>query len=91
MLLRHYFNFETAFERERADSGKNSNRGTPGATSAEDDLLRLGYLGRGAGGVVYKALHLPTLRLCAIKVVPVHDSKHRDQLVAEMKAVRFNI
>jgi hypothetical protein len=60
------------------------------SASAEDDLLRLGYLGRGAGGVVYKALHLPTLRICAVKVVPVHDSKHREQMVSEMKALRQN-
>ena len=71
-------------------TGAKTRQHHPGA-SADDDLLRLGYLGRGAGGMVYKALHLPTLRLCAVKVVPVHDSKHRDQLVAEMKALRQNL
>jgi serine/threonine protein kinase len=75
---------------ERTDSG-NGRDGVASSGSAEDDLLRLGYLGRGAGGVVYKALHLPTLRLCAVKVVPVHDRQHREQLVSEMKALRQNL
>eukprot|EP00946_MAST-07B_sp_MAST-7B-sp1_P001966 g1966.t1 len=52
--------------------------------AAESELLRLGYLGRGAGGVVYKALHLPTLRICAVKCVSIHDEQHRDQLISEL-------
>ena len=41
-------------------------------------------------GAVYKALHIPTLRLCAVKVVPVHDKVHRQQLISEVMALRQN-
>ena len=63
---------------------------TPGK-SVESDLLRLGYLGRGAGGIVYKSIHMPTLRICAMKCVSVYDAQHRDQLVSEIKALRSNL
>jgi serine/threonine protein kinase len=59
--------------------------------AVESDLLRLGYLGRGAGGVVYKSLHMPTLRICAVKCVGIYDEQHRDQLVSEVKALRSNL
>ena len=37
------------------------------------DLIILNELGKGAGGKVYKALHVPTMKLVAIKVRKLYD------------------
>ena len=54
-------------------------------------LIGLGNLGRGAGGTVKKALHVPTMRLCAVKTVDIWDDQHRDQLVSEINNLRENL
>jgi hypothetical protein len=41
------------------------------------DLVRLDVLGRGASGLVYKSLHLGTLTMVAVKVIPVFESDKR--------------
>ena len=48
------------------------------------DLVRLSELGAGASGTVVKALHLPTLRLLALKTVSVFSQTDRHQLVKEL-------
>ena len=52
-----------------------------GSASAEDELLRLCVLGKGAGGIVYKAVHVPSLRIVAIKKIAVFDKDKRHQMV----------
>ena len=42
----------------------------------------LGALGRGASGVVWRALHLPSLTLLAVKSIPCFDQLKRHQLVS---------
>ena len=44
-----------------------------------DDFLILKELGRGAGGVVSKAVHLPSLKVVAIKRVRMNDAEKRAQ------------
>jgi len=51
----------------------------------KDCLVVLEELGQGAAGRVYKALHVPTLRLIALKVFRVHDEARRRQLVTELR------
>ncbi|KAF1321077.1 Ste/ste7 protein kinase, partial [Globisporangium splendens] len=66
---------------------------TPGQqpSNAKKHLVKLGVLGRGASGVVHKALHVPSLLLVAVKVIPVFENEKRHQLIAELKALYNNL
>ena len=46
-----------------------------------------GFLGRGAGGIVTRALHRPTGTPLAIKQVQLHDKGKRDQLLNDVRAL----
>ncbi|OQR82905.1 serine/threonine protein kinase [Achlya hypogyna] len=54
-------------------------------------LVKLGVLGKGASGVVHKALHVPSLLLVAVKVIPVFENEKRHQLIAEVKTLYNNM
>ena len=74
------------------NEGKSSSNGTDHlvedmTANAEDELLRLCVLGKGAGGIVYKAVHVPSLRIVAIKKIAVFDQDKRHQMVRELKAL----
>ncbi|TYZ56942.1 hypothetical protein PybrP1_003195 [[Pythium] brassicae (nom. inval.)] len=60
-------------------------------SNAKKYLVKLGVLGRGASGVVHKALHVPSLLLVAVKVIPVFENEKRHQLIAELKALYNNL
>ncbi|KAF1331277.1 Ste/ste7 protein kinase, partial [Globisporangium splendens] len=60
-------------------------------SNAKKHLVKLGVLGRGASGVVHKALHVPSLLLVAVKVIPVFENEKRHQLIAELKALYNNL
>lgn len=60
-------------------------------SNAKKHLVKLGVLGRGASGVVHKALHVPSLLLVAVKVIPVFEIEKRHQLIAELKALYNNL
>ncbi len=51
----------------------------------------LNELGQGAGGKVYKALHVPTMKLVAVKMVRLYDKNKRHQMVRELKSLYANI
>ena len=55
------------------------------------EMLKLCVLGRGAGGIVYKSLHMPTMRIVAVKNIPVYESDKRHQMVRELKALYQNL
>lgn len=59
--------------------------------NTKQHLVKLGVLGRGASGVVHKALHMPSLLLVAVKVIPVFENEKRHQLIAELKALYKNL
>lgn len=59
--------------------------------NTKKNLVKLGILGRGASGVVHKALHMPSLLLVAVKVIPVFENEKRHQLIAELKALYNNL
>ncbi|KAL3667047.1 hypothetical protein V7S43_007990 [Phytophthora oleae] len=81
---------------------RSPDRGTGGPSSTQSDrrqqpsntkkhLVKLGVLGRGASGVVHKALHVPSLMLVAVKVIPVFEHEKRHQLIAELKSLYNNL
>ena len=39
---------------------------------------------------MYKALHVPTLKLVAVKVIRIYDKTKRHQLVRELKSLHAN-
>lgn len=49
------------------------------------DVMVFGALGAGAGGVVKKAVHVPTHRFIALKSMTVFEREKRAALIAEMK------
>jgi len=51
------------------------------------DLVKLGDLGRGACGVVIKALHMHTFRMVAVKDIVIFDKARRSQLMRELYAL----
>lgn len=51
-----------------------------------NDLVRLGEIGRGANGAVHKAVHLPTLKIVALKSVSIFDKDERHQFLQELHA-----
>ncbi|CAM9508796.1 unnamed protein product, partial [Phaeothamnion confervicola] len=58
--------------------------------SIAENLVRLEELGHGASGCVYKALHATTLKLLAVKEIPVHDKSRRHQVGAEINTLIAN-
>lgn len=44
-------------------------------------------VGRGACGIVHEALHVPTLKLVAVKSVAVNDGEKRKQMIKELRAM----
>lgn len=56
-----------------------------------DNLLELGFLGRGAGSVeVVKALHFPSMRMVAVKKVPINDPGKLAQAIHELEQLMTN-
>lgn len=56
-----------------------------------DNLLELGFLGRGAGSVeVVKALHFPSMRMVAVKKVPIDDPAKLAQAIHELEQLMTN-
>ena len=71
--------------------GVKASGGVGGGGGAKDLMVPLGVLGKGASGVVRKALHVPALILVAQKVIPVFEEERRHQMVRELKALYRNL
>jgi len=50
----------------------------------EIEIDRTALLGRGAGGIVTRAVHIPTNTILAVKVVHVEDKSKRTQLINDL-------
>ncbi|GMH60924.1 hypothetical protein TrST_g8755 [Triparma strigata] len=50
----------------------------------QSEIIMLKEVGRGACGIVHEALHVPTMRLVAVKSVPVGDAEKRRQMTSEL-------
>lgn len=61
------------------------------ANAIQKSLQFLTKLGKGAGGVVYKAIHLQTLRLMAVKSIKVNEKEKRHQMARELVVLNSNL
>eukprot|EP00003_Mantamonas_plastica_P030918 TRINITY_DN7826_c0_g2_i2.p1 TRINITY_DN7826_c0_g2~~TRINITY_DN7826_c0_g2_i2.p1 ORF type:complete len:600 (-),score=156.89 TRINITY_DN7826_c0_g2_i2:37-1836(-) len=54
-----------------------------------DDIEQLHLVGRGAGGMVKKAVHIPTQRTMALKIIPldVSEEQARKQIISELSTL----
>jgi serine/threonine protein kinase len=59
---------------------------TYGTDLHEEDLVKLGELGRGQNGCVMKAFHIPTISIVALKTLSAFSKDERHQLVKELSA-----
>ncbi|OQR94452.1 dual specificity mitogen-activated protein kinase kinase [Achlya hypogyna] len=57
----------------------------------QENLVRVREVGRGASGIVFKAVHIPTLKVVAIKDVSVYGKGQRRQMVRELHALYANL
>jgi hypothetical protein len=60
-------------------------------TSGRSDFVIIGSLGRGASGSVLEALHLPTLTLVALKLLPVSNAENLHQIASELEVLYRNL
>lgn len=61
-----------------------------GSTTHKKDYLKLQFLGRGASGMVYKAVHIPSLTIAAVKIVEIAEEEKRKQLITELNTLYYN-
>ena len=61
------------------------------STSFKNTSVRVGVLGSGASGRVYKVVHVPSLTVVAVKSIPVYDVSKRHRLEEEFKALLLNL
>ena len=64
---------------------------TDDARKGSDAFLEVGALGSGASGTVVEALHLPTLTIVALKILPVHNPKKNHHLSQELAVLYRNL
>lgn len=63
-------------------TGAGTGSGTP--RRSREKYILLDELGSGGGGTVHKALHVPSMRLVAVKMVEVHNDEKRRQVLKEL-------
>lgn len=84
------------------ENGLSSQVGEAGAAEGEEEVtslrdsgraqfLEIGSLGSGASGSVVEALHVPTLTIVALKMLPVHNNEKRLQLSSELQILYQNL
>lgn len=61
------------------------------ARNVRETLVKIDQIGRGASGVVHRALHVPSMRLVAVKEIPVFEQEKRRQMIKEVKALYSNL
>mmetsp|Transcript_7332 Transcript_7332/g.10233 ORF Transcript_7332/g.10233 Transcript_7332/m.10233 type:complete len:485 (+) Transcript_7332:93-1547(+) len=62
-----------------------------GAINLKQDILKIMELGSGSSGVVHLGLHVPTLRLVAVKEQRIGREDERKRLMKELQAIHRNL
>jgi hypothetical protein len=60
-------------------------------TSGISDFVMIGKLGRGASGSVVEAIHIPTLTIVALKLLPIRDSEDLHHISSELGVLYQNL
>jgi hypothetical protein len=60
-------------------------------TSGISDFVIIGKLGRGASGAVVEAIHIPTLTIVALKLLPIRDSEDLHHISSELGVLYQNL
>lgn len=68
-----------------------SGTGTSFLTSGRSDFVMIGSLGRGASGSVIEALHIPTLTIVALKMLPVFGIDDLQHISSELSVLYQNL
>ncbi len=63
----------------------------PVALGGKNDFIVVATLGSGASGVVSEAIHLPTLTLVALKMLPVYNQQKRQHVSRELGVLYRNL
>jgi serine/threonine protein kinase len=71
-------------------SPRNRRRRRP-SLNAGDNFVVLARLGSGNSSAVHKALHVPTMRLVALKALPLYDAERRAQVMRELRILYSNL
>eukprot|EP01035_Chromulina_nebulosa_P026484 gene26484-34677_t len=57
----------------------------------KSDFIEIGTLGSGASGVVSEAVHVPTLTIVALKMLPVYNQEKRQHVSRELAVLYKNL
>lgn len=70
-----------------------SGRRSPHAflTAGKSDFVEIGYLGSGASSAIIEALHIPTLTIVALKMLPTSDSVELQYISSELSVLYQNL
>jgi hypothetical protein len=74
----------------RAGSKRGVARTAP-LSGGKKDFLEVGTLGSGASGVVSEAVHLPTMTLVALKMLPIYNQQKRQHVARELAVLYRNL
>ncbi len=57
----------------------------------KDDFIEVSTLGSGASGVVVEAIHVPSLTIVALKMLPVYNQEKRQHVSRELRVLYKNL
>lgn len=91
MIKNEFKSFEDEFSwDENTDSNKKSEDALP-ALGGKQDFVEIATLGSGASGVVAEAMHVPSLTIVALKMLPVYNQEKRQSVSRELGVLYQNL
>lgn len=79
-----------SFHLQRLDSNSPEGFQQP-ALGGKDDFIEVSTLGSGASGVVVEAIHVPSLTIVALKMLPVYNQEKRQHVSRELRVLYKNL
>jgi hypothetical protein len=84
--------FSSSLHRAGSQLNSTSRRPVPlPAIGGKRDFLEINTLGSGASGVVTEAIHLPSLTIVALKMLPVYNQEKRQHVSRELGVLYKNL